>query len=129
MNVPMDFDLKLEPNGSFGILTSHKDVTLLSVIARQRAMRKFAEKHGVYHFLLDTRGMSFCGTYVDLFRFARKILHKEGFDSTWKVALVTSPKDRSHDMLEIFTHNAGYQVKIFTDYNEAQVWLTWKSDV
>ena len=128
MNVPMDFDLKLEPNKSFAILTNRKDVTLQSVIERQRAMRKFAETHGVYRFLLDTRGMTFCGTYVDLFRFARKILHKEGFDSTWKVALVTSPNDRSHDMLEIFTHNAGYQVKIFTNYDEAQVWLTWNSN-
>jgi hypothetical protein len=124
MNVPTDFDLELEPNGSFAILTNRRSVTLQSAIERQRAMRKFAEKHGVYHFLLDTRGMSFCGTYVDLFRFARKSLPKEGFDSTWKVALVTSPNDRSHDLLEIFTHNAGYQVKIFTDYDEAQVWLT-----
>lgn len=124
----MDFDVKLEPNGSFSILTNYKDVTFPSVIERQRAMKMFAEEYGVYHFLLDTRGKRFSGTYVDLFRFARKILHKEGFDSTWKVALVTSPKDRSHDMLEIFTHNAGYQVKIFTDYDEAQVWLTWKSD-
>ena len=124
----MDFDVKLEPNGSFSILTNYKDVTFPSVIERQRAMKMFAEEYGVYHFLLDTRGKSFSGTYVDLFRFARKILHKEGFDSTWKVALVTSPKDRSHDMLEIFTHNAGYQLKIFTYYDEAQVWLTWKSD-
>jgi hypothetical protein len=124
----MDFDLKLEPNGSFAILTNYKDVTLPSVIERQRAMKMFAEEYGVNHFLLDTRGKSFSGTYVDLFRFARKILHKEGSDSTWKVALVTSPKDRSHDMLEIFTHNAGYRVKIFTDYDEAQVWLTWNSD-
>ena len=126
MNIRSDFDLKLEPNGSFGILTNYTNVTLDSVIERQRAMRVFAEKFGVRHFLLDTRGKSFSGTYVDLFRFARKILHKEGFDSTWKVALVTSPKDRSHDMLEIFTHNAGYDVKIFTDYDEAEVWLTWR---
>ena len=128
MNIPLDFDLKLEPNGSFAILTTRRDVTLRSAIEHQRAMRTFAEKHGVHHFLLDTRGRSFSGTYVDLFRFARKILRKEGFDSTWKVALVTSPKDRSHDMLEIFTHNAGYQVKIFTNYDEAQVWLTWNLD-
>jgi len=128
MNIPLEFDLKLEPNGSFAILTNRRKVTLQSAIQHQRAMRLFAEEHGVHHFLLDTRGMSFSGTYVDLFRFARKILHNEGFDSTWKVALVTSPKDRSHDMLEIFTYNAGYQVKIFTDYDEAQVWLTWKSD-
>jgi len=129
MNISFDFDLKLEPNGSFAILTNHKDVTLHSAIEHQRAMRMFAQKYGVHHFLLDTRGNSFRGTYVDLFRFARKILHKEGFDSTWKVALVTSPKDRSHDMLELFTQNAGYQVKIFTDYDQAQVWLTWNSDV
>ena len=129
MHIPFDFDLKLEPNGSFAILTNYKDVTLHSAIEHQRAMRMFAQKYGVHHFLLDTRGNSFRGTYVDLFRFARKLLHKEGFDATWKVALVTSPKDRSHDMLEIFTHNAGYRVKIFTNYDEAQVWLTWKSDV
>ena len=129
MNIPFDFDLKLEPNGSFAILTNHKDVTLHSAIEHQRAMRMFAQKYGVHHFLLDTRGNSFRGTYVDLFRFARKILHKAGFNSTWKVALVTSPKDRSHDMLELFTHNAGYQVKIFTDYDEAPVWLTWNADV
>jgi len=128
MNIPFDFDLKLEPNGSFAILTNYKDVTLDSAIEHQRAMRMFAEKYGVYRFLLDTRGRRFLGSHVDLFRFARKILHKEGFNSSWKVALVTSPKDRSHDILEIFTHNAGYQVKIFTDYDEAQVWLTWQSD-
>jgi len=129
MNIPFDFDLKLEPNGSIAILTNYKDVTLHSTIEHQHAMQMFAEKHGVYRFLLDTRGRSFLGTYVDLFRFARKILPKEGFNSRWKVALVTSPKDRSHDILEIFTHNAGYQVKIFTDYDEAQVWLTWQSDL
>jgi hypothetical protein len=127
MNNPLDFDLVLEPNGLFAILTNRRHVTLQSAIEHQRAMRIFAEKHGVHRFLLDTRGMSFSGTYVDLFRFVRRILHKEGFDATWKVALVTSLKDRSHDILEIFTHNAGYQVKIFTDYDEAQVWLTSKS--
>jgi hypothetical protein len=61
----MDFDLKPEPNGSFAILTNYKDVTLPSVIERQRAMKMFAEEYGVYHFLLDTRGNSFSGTYVD----------------------------------------------------------------
>jgi hypothetical protein len=43
----MDFDLKLEPNGSFAILTNYKDVTLTSVIERQRAMKMFAEEYGV----------------------------------------------------------------------------------
>jgi hypothetical protein len=42
----MDFDLKLEPNGSFAILTNYKDVTLPSVIERQRAMKMFAEEYG-----------------------------------------------------------------------------------
>ena len=43
----MDFDLKLEPNGSFAILTNYKDVTLPSVIERQRAMKMFAGEYGV----------------------------------------------------------------------------------
>ena len=49
-------------------------------------------------------------------------------------AILTNRKDVTlesliaHDMLEIFTHNAGYQVKIFTNYDEAQVWLTWNPE-
>ena len=68
MNIPLDIDLKLEPDGSFAILTNHRDVTLHSAIEHQRAMRMFAEEYGVYDFLLDTRGKSFSGTYVDLSR-------------------------------------------------------------
>jgi len=38
-------------------------------------------------------------------------------------AILTSRDDRSHDMVETFMRNAGYNVRIFTDESAAVAWL------
>jgi hypothetical protein len=119
----MDFDLTLAPDRSYAILTNHRDVTLQSAQERQRAMQAFATAHNVWRFLIDTREMRFTGGIIGLYTFGRDTLPNEGFDFKWKVALVTSPNDDSHDFLETVCQNVGYQVRVFNHYDEARTWL------
>lgn len=119
----MDFDLRLAPDRTYAVLTNYNEVTHASAIERQRAMQAFATAHGVSRFLIDTRENRFVGGTLGLYTFARHTLPKEGFDRRWKVALVTSPDDDSHDFLETVSQNAGYQVMVFKDYGDARAWL------
>jgi hypothetical protein len=119
----MDFELCLAPGGGHAIIINYADVTHTSAIHRQRAMQAFADEHKVNRFLIDTRGKRFVGGPVDLHTFVRKTLPDEGYDRHWRVALVTSHDDNSHDFLETLSHNAGYHVMVFKDLNRAQDWL------
>ena len=96
---------------------------MLTIRPRQRAMNSFAAQHCVSRFLVDTRGKRFVGSVVDLYSFVRNTLPKEGFDKRWKVALLTSPDDDSHDVLETASFNAGYEVRVFKHPPDAIVWL------
>lgn len=120
----MNFDLTLATDGSYAVLTNYRDVTLASAIEHQRAMQAFAVAHGISRFLIDTRGKQYIGGDVDLYTFARHVLPEEAFDRRWRVALVTSPEDYSHDFLETVSRNAGYNVVVLKEYDKAVVWLT-----
>jgi hypothetical protein len=120
----MDYNLTLAPDGSYAVLTIDKDVTPASTVERQRAMQAFATAHGVSRFLLDTRGKRYTGSDFDLYTFARRTLPTESFDRRWRVALVTSHDDDSHDFLETVARNVGYNVMVFKDYDKGVAWLT-----
>lgn len=119
----MDFNLTLAENRSYAILTNHRDVSLLAARERQRAMQAFAAAHDVWRFLIDTREKRFTGGIMGLYTFGRDTLSNEGFDIRWKVALVTSPNDDSHDFLETVCQNVGHRVMVFNNYDEATTWL------
>ena len=119
----MDFELCLAPEGDHAVLTNYADVTYSSSIQRQRAMRAFSDEHKLTRFLIDTRGRRFVGGTVELYTFVRKTLPAEGYDRHWRVALVTSPDDNSHDFLETVCQNACYQVMVFKNLKKAQDWL------
>ena len=86
-------------------------------------MQAFATAHDVWRFLIDTRQMRFTGGIIRLYTFGSYTLSNEGFDIRWKVALVTSPNNDSHDFLETVCHYFGYRVTVFNNYDEARTWL------
>ena len=63
-----------------------------------------------------------CGP-LELYTFVRSTLPTEGYNRQWRVALVTSTEDSSHDFLETVSQNAGYQVMVFKSFTTAQDWL------
>lgn len=46
-----------------------------------------------------------------------------GFSKSYKIALLTDPADRSHDLIETVMVNNGYNVKIFNVEKDAVNWL------
>jgi hypothetical protein len=119
----MDFDLRLAPDGGHAIMTNHADVTRAAAVARQRAMQAFSERHKVTRFLIDTRGKQWVGGPRELYTFVRTTLPEENYNRHWRVALVTSPDDNSHDFLETVSHNVGYHVMVFKSIEKAREWL------
>lgn len=119
----MDFELCLAPDGGHAILKNYADVTHASAVVHQRAMQAFSDEHRVTRFLIDTRGKQWLGGPIDLYTFVRSTLPAEGYDRHWRVALVTSPDDNSHDFLETVSHNVGYHVMVFKSLDKAHDWL------
>jgi hypothetical protein len=120
----MQFDLAMAPGDTHAVVTVRCDLNHATATEYQRAMRAFAEAHAVSRFLIDTRGRRFVGTFLETYTFVRDTLPKEGFDETWTAAVVTSPDDDSHDFLETVSFNAGRQIRVFKDYEQAARWLT-----
>jgi hypothetical protein len=119
----MDFELCLASDGGHAIMKNYADVTHASAVVRQRAMQAFSDEHKVTRFLIDTRGKQFVGGPLELYTFVRSTLPTEGYNRQWRVALVTSTEDSSHDFLETVSQNAGYQVMVFKSFTTAQDWL------
>lgn len=119
----MDFELCLSPDGSHAIMNNYADVTHASAIVRQRAMQAFSDEHKVTRFLIDTRGKQWLGGPIELYTFVRTTLPAENYNRQWRVALVTSPEDNSHDFLETLSANVGYHVMVFKSFEKAHDWL------
>lgn len=111
------------PCGSYAVVTFKQDVTNEGALEIVNAMQEAAAEWGVSSFLSDVRGHRYLGSDFTHYDFATRELEASGFDRAWKLAVLASEGDSSHDFLEIVCQSAGYQIRLFKDYEEAEAWL------
>lgn len=99
-------------------------------INREIAMPLNLEAHAlgkklhVSRYMVDVTEARNTDTVVGNYNFAYSDMQKmEGIDKRARVATLVSPDDHSHDFIETVSRNAGLNVKIFTDADEAKQWL------
>ncbi len=79
--------------------------------------------HGISSYLFDLRRAPNIQSVLPNYEFAYKELKGFGFPRGSRSALLTAPRDRSHDFLETVFKNAGYNVRLFTNEASAIEWL------
>ena len=107
--------LEVTPDGLINIATSSQ---LLVDIAR-------AEHHPVdYDLLIDFRDTEWDMTTTDLYQLARELtLHGNTFRRKVAVLVLPGVDFDSASFLETCSHNRGFQVNAFTDFESAIRWF------
>lgn len=86
-----------------------------------------ARKRGISRFLLDMTEATNTDSVVDSYEFAYSdLFNAEGIDKKVVVVILVSQDDHSHDFIETVLRNAGFNVRIFRDPDQARVFLTNK---
>ena len=98
-------------------------------IDRLSAMRYNLEAHelgrelGINRFLSDVTESTNSEGETEDFRFANQDMKHEGIDRRARIAFLVAPDDHSHDFIETVTVNAGFNVKLFRNREDAEAFL------
>jgi len=121
----MDYEIYPSDNGQYIVLEVHGEIN------REIAMQQNLEAHslgkelGISRYLVDVRSAVNTDRFLDKHEFAYKdMVQTEGIDKGAVVATVVSEGDSSHDYIETVSRNAGFNVTMFTDIEEAKAFLT-----
>lgn len=86
-------------------------------------LREAGRTQGIRRFLIDARSSRNISTVLENYQYAYTNSHELALEKNVRVAILTSPDDRSHDVVETLMRNAGYNVRVFSDESAAIAWL------
>jgi hypothetical protein len=120
----MDSQITPSTDGKFITIKIKGDIT------RQDAMRVNLEAHAlgrqlqIRRYLVDVTEARHSSSVVDDYEFANQDMQQtEGIDQYARVATLVSAGDHSHDIMETVARNAGLDVTLFTDPDQAKRFL------
>ena len=120
----MKYTIKPSKDGKYIILK------IVGEINSQSAMKQNLEAHalgrelGIARYLVDVTEARNTDSVVENYDFANTDMWEtEGIDIYAKVATLVSPEDHSHDFIETVARNAGLNVRLFNDINQAKKFL------
>lgn len=124
----MDFEITIAPGRRYVIAKPKRNLS--KIIAHQvtKALSRVAEENNVDATLLDLRGRKSLSSTLEKYDFAYQDAQKLGMSRTGKHAVVVDALDKSLSFLETVMHNAGFNVKFFTDIKQAEAWLLSEKD-
>lgn len=111
------------PESQYGVLKIRQNTTLTDSIQQWKALKAFAKEHCVKRFLVDTREGECQISIIGQYKLAYEQLPNIGFQKSWKLAILASPGDPSHDFLEVVGQNAGFRIRVFKQPERATQWL------
>ena len=120
MNYTVDFD-EISGICTLRITGQHKRPQDSMIL--QQFTRDFSEEHDCKLFILDMTQAEFIGGTMDIFKAGTFPDDKNHRQISHKYALIYSEILDDHRFLENVSVNRGYQVRLFTDIDEAIEWL------
>ena len=119
----MEYEIKLSESGNYINVKIFKEMTTEKGQITAIESKKLADQHKLKKFLYDVREAPNVESPGSNYNFAYKGMPKLGGERETKVAILTSPKDESHNFLATVMMNAGYNVQLFFSEDEAVKWL------
>ncbi len=120
----MDYTISVSGEGKYILLKVKGDITRQSAMEMNLEAHALGRKMGIRNYLVDVTESRNVDSVVENYEFAYVDMRKmEGIDRLARVATVVSPGDHSHDFMKIVASNAGLNVNLFTDMEEAKQFL------
>ena len=120
----MSHTIKLSDDGAYIV------VKIKGAITRQSAMKyaveahAFGKAHGVNRYLFDVTKARNIETVIGNYRLAYEdVANSSNIDKQARAVLLVSPDDHSHDFSETVHRNAGANVTLFRDRDQAVQYL------
>jgi hypothetical protein len=119
----MRFEISLAESGKYVICQVLEPITTEFAQEFGKAAADFSHKHGIKRQLYDCRSVRNIDSVYHNYDFAYKDMVNLELEHGNRAAILVDAADRSHDFVEIVSRNAGYNVKVFIDYDQAVIWL------
>jgi hypothetical protein len=119
----LKYSLSLSASGKYVVCRVLKPVSTEIALEFGKATVDFARQHDLQRKLFDVRGVRNIQTVARNYDFAYKDMARLELDPSDRSAILVDPADRSHDFVQIAMRNAGYDVRIFVDEQQAIAWL------
>jgi hypothetical protein len=115
----MQYMIDLSEDKSYIILKYVGDITSQLALIATEESHALGSKYGIRHYLVDaTEAKNFENPFKN-YNFAYQDLERANIDRAACVALLTSAEDTTHDFIETLMVNAGYDVKLFKNRENA----------
>lgn len=125
----MTKEIKVSDNGKYIIVRVNEDMTRTLAESLGLEAMHLGIKKNLSKFLYDLRNSRNKETINANYIFAKQDLKRLDPNPANKIALLTSPNDKSHDFIETVLRNAGYNVKLFIVEEEAIIWLEEETNI
>ena len=120
----MDYSITLSTDGMFIILKVKGSFTRKTILQPILEAHALGRELQVRRYLSDMTEARNADTDTGNYKFAYQDMQKmEGIDKLARVAILVSPNDHSHDFAETVALNAGLNVRLFTNPDEAKRFL------
>jgi hypothetical protein len=123
----MDFEIKYseEKKMILGKLSGDLDLGAIKKMAGE--VEKIVEARDCLKFLNDCRESVVPKSIIDIFEVPR-LVAEAGLRGNCKCAIVVKDIRDQWEFLETISNNRGQQIRIFTDFDEADAWLNNKEE-
>ncbi len=119
----MAYEIFLSESGEHLIIRVTGKLTIeLAAQLLSEAVRR-GDNSGIARFLYDVRQSVNVESDLLNYVFAFEDLDKFLPDKAGRAAILRQPDDISHDFLVLAARKVGYNVRVFTDWDEAVAWL------
>jgi len=125
----MTKEIKVSDNSKYIIVRVDEDMTRTLAESLGLEAMHLGSKKNLNKFLYDLRNSRNKETINANYIFAKQDLKRLEPNPTNKIAMLTSPNDKSHDFIETVLRNAGYNVKLFIVEEEAIIWLEEETNI
>lgn len=117
----MEYSVVPSADGAFVVLTIKGEITRRNVMDLNLQAHALGRQLHVSRYLVDVTEATNVDSAMEIYKLAYSDMqYAEGIDRYARVATLVRPEDHSHDFMETVARNAGHDVRLFTDRDEAE---------
>jgi hypothetical protein len=119
----MRFQISLAESGKYVVCKVFEPITTEFALEFGKATADFSHAQRLSRQLYDCRLVRNIDSVYHNYDFAYKDMVNLELEHGNRAAILVDVTDRSHDFVEIVSRNAGYNVRVFADCDQAIAWL------
>lgn len=117
----MRYTIGVSEDNRYIVITVKGEITRKDAVEQNLEAHALGKKLGINRYLVDVTEARNTDSVQNNYDFAYTDMHHiEGIDKLARVAAIVSPGDHSHDFIETVSRNAGFNLTIFSDPEEAK---------